>query len=205
MQQNWVYLEAVFASGDISRQLPAEAKRFNNIDKSWVKIMITAASNPKCIDLTSRDDTLKSLLPYLLTELEKCQKSLSGYLEQKRNLFPRFYFCSDAVLLEILGQQSEPTNIQNHLLSIFDSVAKVQFNTGAKKNNIIGLYDKTGEHVELSAPVVATGNIEDWLNKLISVMQVSLKDIARQAAQDLNKPNQDIKALVEDLYRNQPG
>ena len=108
-------------------------------------------------------------------------------------------------MLEILGQQSEPTNIQNHLLSIFDSVAKVQFSTGAKKNNIIGLYDKTGEHVELSAPVVATGNIEDWLNKLISVMQISLKDIARQAAQDLNKPNQDIKALVEDLYRNQPG
>jgi hypothetical protein len=54
------------------------------------------------------------------------------------------------VLLEILGQQSEPTNIQNHLLSIFDSVAKVQFGTGAKKSNILALIDKTGEKVELS-------------------------------------------------------
>jgi hypothetical protein len=41
------------------------------------------------------------------------------------------------------------------------------------------MYDKTGEKVELSQPVVAVGNIEDWLNKLIAVMQVSLKDIAR--------------------------
>lgn len=93
----------MFASGDISRQLPQEAKRFSNIDKSWSKIMQTANQNPKCIDLTSRDDTLKSLLPFLLEELEKCQKSLSGYLETKRNLFPRFYFCSDTVLLEVLG------------------------------------------------------------------------------------------------------
>jgi len=64
-------------------------------------------------------------------------------------------------------------------LSIFDSVAKVQFGTGAKKSNILALFDKTGEKVELSQAVVAQGNIEDWLNKLIAVMQVSLKDIAR--------------------------
>jgi hypothetical protein len=74
------------------------------------------------------------------------------------------------VLLEILGQQSEPTNIQNHLLAIFDSLAKVQFGAGAKKSHIIGMFDKSGEKVDLNAAVVAAGNIEDWLNKLIYVM-----------------------------------
>jgi len=50
--------------------------------------------------------------------------------------------------------------------------------------------------------VVATGNIEDWLNKLIAVMQISLKDIARQAASDLNKPN--LKGMIDEMFRTQP-
>ncbi len=57
-------------------------------------------------DAGNRKTTLKNIQ----NELEKCQKSLTSYLETKRNCFPRFYFVSNDDLLDILGS-SKPTTI----------------------------------------------------------------------------------------------
>lgn len=55
----------------------------------------------------NRLDVLKSLSE----RLDRCQKSLSDYLDTKRNAFARFFFISDDELLSVLGS-SDPTSIQ---------------------------------------------------------------------------------------------
>jgi dynein heavy chain len=39
LQKQWMYLENIFAAGDIRRQLQGEAVKFDNVDKSFKKLM----------------------------------------------------------------------------------------------------------------------------------------------------------------------
>uniref|UniRef100_A0A8D3C1H3 Dynein, axonemal, heavy chain 1 n=1 Tax=Scophthalmus maximus TaxID=52904 RepID=A0A8D3C1H3_SCOMX len=168
-QRSWLYLEPIFSSDDITQQLPVEGKRYQQMDQTWKRIMLSAFNNPKV--RLCPDARLLDKLQQCNTLLEQVQKGLSEYLETKRSSFPRFYFLSDDELLEILSQTKDPTAVQPHLRKCFENIAKVCFSD----LKITHMYSGEGEEVELFLPVWPTGNVENWLKHVELSMKSTLR------------------------------
>ena len=178
VQNVWTYMEAVFSGGDIVKQLPAEAKRFTNIDKNFMKIVSMATETGTVVDVCNGNDLIKSMLPHLQEQLELCQKSLSAYLETKRGEFPRFYFVSDPTLLEILSLGSHPPSVVPHFMSgLFDSLADVQFDE-KDTSKISHMISPQREIVEMDMPVDTKGNIEVRSVQMLTHMRARTRSTA---------------------------
>ncbi|KAM4652007.1 dynein axonemal heavy chain 1 [Discoglossus pictus] len=171
-QRSWLYLEPIFSSEDINRQLPVESKRYQTMERTWRKIMKNADENKQIISLCP-DPRLLENVRECNKLLELVQKGLSEYLETKRGAFPRFYFLSDDELLEILSQTKDPTAVQPHLRKCFENIAKLLFQPDLQ---ITHMYSGEGEEVKLSSAIYPTGNVEDWLLEVEKVMKASVRD-----------------------------
>ncbi|CAH3028713.1 unnamed protein product, partial [Porites evermanni] len=180
VQRKWMYLESIFIGGDIRAQLPEEAKKFDDIDKTFKKIMNDTAKNPKVLEACHAASRLEQL-QMLVTGLEKCQKSLNDYLDSKRNAFPRFFFISDDELLSILGSH-DPQCVQEHMIKMFDNIAKLRFEEGTGQEILAGaMISGEGEVMDFRQPVAAEGRVEDWMTNVLNEMRRTNRLITKEA------------------------
>ncbi|KAH3860157.1 hypothetical protein DPMN_023048 [Dreissena polymorpha] len=201
-QRAWLYLESIFSAPDIQRQLPAEAKMFMQVDKSFKDIMRKVNKVPSAIRAGTQPGLLETFQNNnaLLDQIQKC---LEAYLESKRVIFPRFYFLSNDELLEILAQTRNPLAVQPHLRKCFDAIAKLEFGVqhGDGKaspesgepqeiqytNDILAMISPEHEKVSLGKGLKARGNVEEWLGKVEEGMFSNLRKLTKGAITDYER------------------
>ena len=194
IQRKWVYLEPIFGRG----AMPHEQARFKRVDEDFRAIMLGIGDDARVFSLTKVPD-LESTLAAILDQLERCQKALADFLEEKRQRFPRFYFIGDDDLLEILGQAKNPVVIQSHLKKLFAGISKVQFSEG--NASITAMCSLEGEVVPLLKPVAISDAVESWLQLLSAQMKATLQqrvaDTLSASGLDLERSASQVLCVAE--------
>ncbi|XP_002132927.3 cytoplasmic dynein 2 heavy chain 1 [Drosophila pseudoobscura] len=173
-QRRWVYLEPVFGSGTLQQ----EQSLFKRIDKDFRFVMREIEMDARVTSLI-KINNISTIVHALETQLARCQQNLMSYITDKRNSFPRFYFLGDDDLLELLGQASKDADIiQRHIRKLFPgchSLSIRQTAADANQFSIVAVHSAEGDELQLSQPVDMKGDIERWLNQLVTAVQETLR------------------------------
>lgn len=144
--------------------------------------MDAIVNEPGIIELVEREN-IKLQFEDANKKLDKIQKSLSEYLEEKRLVFPRFYFLANEDLLMLLAQTKDPRAVQPHMDKCFEGIQRVMF---SEREEVYGMISAEGEEVLFDGRVDVNegdkkGNVEKWMLEIETMMRKSLKKICKDS------------------------
>lgn len=196
VQGTWLYFEPIFSSPDIMSQMPEEGRRFTTVDKNWRDIMKAAIVDKHVLAVLDIDRILEKLKKSNEL-LDLINKGLYDYLEKKRLFFPRFFFLSNAQLLEILSETKDPSRVARYLVKIFEGVNSLEFNDELEVTKIKSI---SGEVIPLAKNVStakARGQVDRWLADLDKQIKESLQKEIKTALTDFI--DEDISQWIHKL------
>lgn len=206
-QKQWVYLLGIFKDKDrLEKLMPLDVSRFENISYEFKNLTSEALSVPVALEITDIPDILKSI-QRLSESLYKIRKSLVGYLEKQRELFPRFYFMGNDDLLELIGNSTNIMTISKHIKKLFPGISSLNYDENLMLINSI--VSSEGEELVLRTPVSLAANeyLIDWLKILENNIKLSLSEMLAELVEKLTQSfaNHKLCMLTEVLsvYPNQ--
>ena len=176
-----MYLQPIFDSADIMKQLASATKKFKNVDKNWREIMVGTKASPNVLKACTREGLLEKFQD-ANKNLDLVQRELKEYLEQKRSVFARFYFLSNDDLLEILSQTKEVELVRPHLRKVFENMADLEFRSD---KTIRAMFSGEKEKIEfVDAVDPREKGVEFWMGEVENMMYKSIRYVLKYSIDD---------------------
>ena len=118
-------------------------------------------------------------------------------MEKKREIFPIFYFISNAQFLEILSQTKDIKKVKDNLNKIFESINNIELKDDKYIMNFIS---SIGEMLIMDEPILIYGkNVEIWMSKVEEIIFKTIRAYLERCLKDYGK------GLRKDWVANHPG
>ncbi|XP_049633509.1 dynein axonemal heavy chain 14 [Suncus etruscus] len=185
-QRNLLNLEPIFNSSEIQRQLPEETKLFSKVVSSWKDIMLKIQNKLNALRIVVSIGVY-GILKSCGANLEYIKKKLEDYLDIKRMIFPRFYFLSNAELLDILANSKNPESVQPHLIKCFQNINQLRLWKQEIGPPAVKMFiSAEGEALVLPTKIRLRSAVEQWLVNLEKSMFGLIKKLLSQGIEDWN-------------------
>ncbi|XP_011502016.1 PREDICTED: cytoplasmic dynein 2 heavy chain 1 [Ceratosolen solmsi marchali] len=162
IQRKWIYLEPVYGGG----AAPSDSGRWARADKEFRYFIGEISRDPKI-------PSIKKLPFHALVGLkdlmDRCQRSLDDFLEEKRSAYPRLYFLSDDDLLELVSGKGKGLDV--HLAKLYQGVGSIEKDNGY----ITSIVSPQGEKLRLIDKISLTETFPKWLLTLEESMRNALQ------------------------------
>ena len=185
LQRMWSYLEPLFVGSDeVKRELPETAAKFAEIDAT-VRSLLKEAWETKNVKAACNKEGLIPTLEDITVKQDMCKKSLNEFLDSKRMQFARFYFVSEADLLDILSNGSNPSAIMKHVdkvmlatktLTLTDDDAETGRPTALTWISGVG-----SEWCEFTPPPKLLNKVEVYLQTVLDAQMTTLVEQAKRS------------------------
>lgn len=116
--------------------------------------------------------------------MDRINKNLDAYLEQKRQQFPRFYFLSNDELLQILANAADVKAVEKHINKCFDNICGLLLmDSGGIIPDIGGMISNEREEVEFPRIKLSRAGVgvEVWMKQIEGSMQTVIARRIKEA------------------------
>jgi len=186
IQRLWSYLEPLFIhSAEVKRELPEDTARFFSIDKN-VQATLKTAWSVHNVKLACNQDGLIENLEFVQEQLDMCKKSLTDFLDSRRREFPRYYFVSEADLLDILSNGGNPKRILVHISKVYLSTKTLVLNermcTEDGRPLAVEFVAGVGSEVcKFEPPVKLDGKVEVYMQTILDGQKKSIFETVKRS------------------------
>ncbi|XP_071521338.1 dynein axonemal heavy chain 2-like [Panulirus ornatus] len=198
LQKKWGTWEPFFHVPDVRLHLVQATAVFDSLNERWRKISVHMTTE-RFLRPVALQEHLQEEVRSVSEEFNGIARHIKPYLQDRKEQYSRFWLLSDAELVAAISTVFDGEYAKPFLPKLFTNVAKIKQEKNSQKAamEIIGVYSKEGEFLELNSYVPILGSFDSWLKNLTTGVEATLKENVKQCRNNLKSAAMKIDDVVK--------